>query len=345
MRAAVFHGPRDLRVDDVPDAAVEDATDAVVRMTHAAVCGSDLWFYRGINPYQVGRRTGHELLGVVEEVGSSVSTLRPGDRVLASMVIADGTCDFCGEGLATNCRHGAFFAWPGFDGCQAEYVRVPHAVGTLTALPSGLDDDDPLLTRLLPLTDVMSTGYHAAVLADVTRGVDAVVVGDGAVGLCAVLGAVRRGADRVVILGAHADRLAVGQHFGATHVVQGRGAEAVEQVLEVLPDGAHGVMECVGTQEAFDTAVALVRPGGAVGMVGAPHTDGTWDINRVFRHNITVRAGVAPVQRYLPELVDAVVTGGLDPSPLFTRTVGLTDISAGYEVMDDRREIKVLVRP
>jgi threonine dehydrogenase-like Zn-dependent dehydrogenase len=345
MRAVVFHGPRDLRVDDVPDAAVMDETDAVVRMTHAAVCGSDLWFYRGINPYQAGRRTGHEMLGVVEEVGPAVSTLRPGARVLASMVIADGTCDFCREGLATNCRHGAFFAWPGYDGAQAEYVRVPRADGTLTTLPSGLDDDDPLLTRMLTLTDVMSTGYHAAVLADVTSGVDAVVIGDGAVGLSAVLGAVRRGAARVVVVGAHADRLAMAQRFGATHIVEGRGAEAIQAVLDEVPDGAHSVMECVGTQEAFDTAVALARPGGAVGMVGAPHTDGTWDINRVFRHNITVRAGVAPVQRYLPELIAATIAGELDASPLFTAAVDLQGIAAGYDAMDTRREIKVLVRP
>jgi threonine dehydrogenase-like Zn-dependent dehydrogenase len=345
MRAVVFHGPKDLRVDDVPDAAVVDQTDAVVRMTHAAICGSDLWFYRGVNPYQIGRRTGHEFLGVVEEAGSAVPQLRPGTRVLASMVIADGTCEFCSEGLATNCRHGGFFAWPGYDGAQADYVRVPHAAGTLTPLPSGLSDDDPLLTRLLPLTDVMSTGYHAAFLAGVTAGHDAIVIGDGAVGLCAVLGAARRGAERLVVLGAHADRLAMAQRFGATHVIQSRGDEAAQEVLELLPGGAHCVMECVGTQDAFVTAIALVRPGGSVGIVGAPHTDGTWDINRVFRHNITVRAGVAPVQRYLPELVDAVVSGDLDPSPLFTSAVDLGGIAAGYEAMDTRQQIKVLVRP
>jgi threonine dehydrogenase-like Zn-dependent dehydrogenase len=261
------------------------------------------------------------------------------------MVIADGTCEFCAEGLAGNCRQVGFFAWPGYDGAQAEYVRVPQAAGTLTPLPSGLGDDDPLLTRLLPLTDVMSTGYHAAVLAGVTAGRDVIVIGDGAVGLCAVLAAARRGAGRLVVLGAHADRLALARRFGATHVIRSRGDQAAQEVRELLPDGAHCVLECVGTQDAIASAIALARPGGAVGIVGAPHTDGTWDIGRVFRNNVTVRAGLAPVQRYLPELVDAVVGGDLDPSPLFTSTVDLDGVAAGYAAMDARRQIKVLVRP
>ena len=344
MRAVIYHGARDLRVETVADASIVDPADAVVRVTHAAICGSDLWFYRGITVQDPGRRVGHEFIGVVEDVGSEVSSLRRGDRVLASMVIADGTCDYCHDGLPTNCRHGAFFAWPGIDGGQAEALRVPLADGTLFRLPHGLADDDPMLQRILPLTDVMSTGHHAAVLSAVAPGSAAAVIGDGAVGLCAVRAAARLGADRIVLLGAHPDRLQLGRRFGATDVIQERGAGGREAVLELTAGGVRSVMECVGTQESLDTAVAIARPGGQVGMVGAPHTNGQIDIGRIFRHNIGMRAGIAPVQRYVVDLLDPVLNGSLDVSPIFTSTVALADIVAGYERMDARRDIKVLVR-
>jgi len=344
MRAVVYHGARDLRVESVDDASIVEPTDAVVRVTHAAICGSDLWFYRGITVHEPGRRVGHELMGVVEDVGSEVSNLRRGDRVMASMVIADGSCDFCLEGLPTSCRGGAFFGWPGIDGGQGEAVRVPHADGTLFRLPDGLCDDDPLLERILPLTDVMSTGHHAAVLSGVVPGSTAVVIGDGAVGLCAARAAARLGADRIVLMGAHPDRLELGRRFGATDVVQARGVEGRDAVFGLAADGVQSVMECVGTQESLDTAVAIARPGGHVGLVGVPHTDGRMDIGRIFRHNISVAAGIAPVQRFLSGLLPSVLDGSLDVSPIFTSTVELADVVAGYEGMDSRRDIKVLVR-
>jgi threonine dehydrogenase-like Zn-dependent dehydrogenase len=344
MRAVVYHGARDLRVETVNDASIVNPTDAVVRVTHAAICGSDLWFYRGITVQEPGRRVGHEFIGVVEDIGSEVTNLRPGDRVMASMVIADGTCDYCQDGLPTNCRHGAFFGWPGIDGGQGEALRVPQAGGTLFRLPDGLSDDDPLLDRVLPLTDVMSTGHHAAMLSGVVPGSTVAVIGDGAVGLCAVRAAARLGADRIVLLGAHPDRLELGSRFGATHVVQARGAEGLAAVFELAADGVHSVMECVGTQDSLDTAVAIARPGGYVGMVGAPHAIGQIDIGRIFRHNISVKAGIAPVQRYVADLLGSVLNGSLDVSPIFTSTVALADVVAGYEGMDSRRDIKVLVK-
>jgi hypothetical protein len=344
MRAVVYHGARDLRVETVTDASIVSPTDAVVRVTHAGICGSDLWFYRGITVQDPGRRVGHEFIGVVEDIGSEVTNLRRGDRVLASMVIADGTCDYCQDGLPTNCRHGAFFAWPGIDGGQAEALRVPQADGTLFRLPDGLPDDDPLLERILPLTDVLSTGQHAAMISSVAPGSTVAVIGDGAVGLCAVRAAARLGAGQIVLLGAHPDRLGLGSRFGATDLVQARGAEGQQAVLELAPDGVHSVMECVGTQESLDTAVAIVRPGGHVGMVGAPHTNGQIDIGRIFRHNISVTAGIAPVQRYVADLLGSVLDGSLDVSPIFTSTVALADVVVGYEGMDSRRDIKVLVK-
>lgn len=344
MRAVVYHGPRDLRVETVDDASIVDPTDAVVRVTHAAICGSDLWFYRGITSYEPGRRVGHEFIGVVDDVGSEVVNLRRGDRVMASMVIADGSCDYCLDGLPTNCRHGAFFGWPGIDGGQGEAVRVPHANGTLVRLPAGLSDDDPLLERILPLTDVLSTGQHAAALSGVTPGSTAAVIGDGAVGLCAVRAAARGGADRIVLLGAHPDRLQLGRRFGATDVLDARGDDGRQAVLELAADGLHSVMECVGTQESLDMAVAITRPGGHVGVVGVPHAEGSIDIGRMFRHNIGVCAGIAPVQRYLPDLLRSVLDGELDVSPLFTSTVPLDGVMAGYQGMDTRRDIKVLVK-
>ena len=344
MRAVVYHGARDLRVETVSDASIIDPTDAVVRVTHAAICGSVLWFYRGINVLEPGRRVGHEFIGVVEDIGPEVSGLRRGDRVIASMVIADGSCDYCLDGLPTNCRRGAFFAWPGIDGGQGEALRVPQAGGTLFRLPGGLSDDDPLLERILPLTDVLSTGHHAAMLSNVAPGSTVAVVGDGAVGLCAVRAAARLGAGRIVLMGAHPDRLELGRRFGATDVVQARGAEGVAAVFQLAADGVHSVMECVGTQDSLDTAVAIARPGGHVGMVGAPHTNGQIDIGRIFRNNISVKAGIAPAQRYIADLLVSVLNGSLDVSPIFTSTVALADVVAGYEGMDSRRDIKVLVK-
>ena len=344
MRAVVYHGARDLRVETVTDASIVSPTDAVVRVTHAGICGSDLWFYRGITVQEPGRRVGHEFIGVVEDIGSEVANIRRGNRVMASMVIADGTCDYCQDGLPTNCQHGAFFAWPGIDGGQAEALRVPQADGTLFRLPDGLPDDDPMLERILPLTDVMSTGHHAAMLSAVAPGSTVAVIGDGAVGLCAVRAAARL---RPAGLSCWAPtRIGCGSAADSERPMWSRRAapKGQQAVLELTGGGVHSAMECVGTQESLDTAVAIARPGGHVGMVGAPHTNGQIDIGRIFRHNISVTAGIAPVQRYVADLLGSVLDGSLDVSPIFTSAVALADVVAGYEAMDSRRDVKVLVK-
>ena len=263
MKAAIYFGPRDIRVDDVPDATIVQPTDALVRVTHAGVCGSDLWVYRGeLELYgPAPGRVGHEFLGVIEAVGEEVRTLRPGQRVIAPYTFSDGTCDFCRAGLHTLCVAGGFFGGAG-DGGQGEAVRVPLADGTLVALPDGADlSDDGLAAGLATLTDVMGTGHHGALASGAGPGDTSVVVGDGAVGLCAVLAARRLGADRVIVLGHHADRLAIARRFGATDVVSERGDAAIERVRELTGGGAAHVVECVGTASAFATAIGCARRG------------------------------------------------------------------------------------
>lgn len=345
MRAAVFHGTRDIRIDQVPDPRIEAPTDALVRITRTAICGSDLWFYRGLQDYEIGRRTGHEPMGVVEEVGAEVTTVKPGDLVLAPFAISDGTCELCEEGLHTACVHGGF--WSGMtDGAQGEAVRAPFADGTLVRVPDEARGDEALLDALFPLTDVMGTGHHAAVCAGVEPGSTAVVIGDGAVGLCAVLAARRLGAERILIAGHHEGRLEKARSFGATDVVTTRGDEAVEEILERIGGGARHVLECVGNTSAMATAIGIVRPGGTIGYVGVPHgpaEDGI-DIMGLFFKNAVLRGGPAPVRAYMEELMVDVLAGKLDPSPVFDRRVGLDGIPAGYAAMDEREALKVMVR-
>lgn len=251
MRAAVFHAKGDIRIDNVPDPRIQQPTDAIVRITHTAICGSDLWFYRGQQQYEAGWRTGHEPMGIVEEVGKEVRSVRPGDRVLAGFAFSDGTCEFCRKGLQTSCVHGGFWAGEN-DGAQGEAVRAPLADGTLLRVPEQAANDERLLAALFPLTDVMGTGHHAAVCAGVGRGSTCVVVGDGAVGLCGVLAASRLGAERILAVGHHAGRLGQAQQFGATHVVQSRGDDAVGEVRELTQGGAPHVLECVGSGASMD---------------------------------------------------------------------------------------------
>ncbi len=346
MKAAVFHGPGDIRVENVPDPRLEEPTDAIVRITHTAICGSDLWFYRGLTEYEEGRRTGHEPMGVVEAVGAAVRTVAPGDLVLAPFAISDGTCEFCRKGLQTSCVHGGFWAEEDGDGAQGEAVRAPWADGTLVRIPERVEGDEKLIAALFPLTDVMGTGHHAARCAGVTRGVTCVVIGDGAVGLCAVLAAKRLGAERIIALGHHPDRLAKARRFGATDLVKSRGAEAVAEIVEMTKGGADHVMECVGATSSLNTAIEVSRPGGAIGYVGVPHgpaKDG-FDILSLFFANRTLRGGPAPVRAYMSELMDDVLAGTLDPSPVFDMTVGLEGIPDGYAAMDERRALKVLVK-
>lgn len=345
MKAVVFHGPRDVRVEQVPDPRIASPTDAIVRITHTAICGSDLWFYRGLEKYQPGWRTGHEPMGVVEDVGSEVRHVRRGDLVLAPFAISDGTCEFCQHGLQTSCAHGAFWARE-LDGAQGEAVRVPLADGTLVRVPERVKENDRLLDALFPLTDVMGTGHHAAVCAGVTRGSTCVVVGDGAVGLCAVLAARRLGAERIIAVGHHAGRLEKARTFGATDLVDSGAEGAVERVRELTRGGARHVLECVGTTSAMDLAIRVTRPGGTVGYVGVPHgpaEDGI-DIMRLFFGNLTLRGGPAPVRAYMPELMEDILAGTLDPSPVFDMTVDLDGVPGGYAAMDERRALKVLVK-
>jgi threonine dehydrogenase-like Zn-dependent dehydrogenase len=374
MRASVYHGPRDIRVEDVPDATLQSPTDALVRVTHACVCGSDLWPYRGaLEIYGRPGRTGHEFVGVVEAVGADVRTVRPGDRVIAPFAFSDGTCDYCAKGLQTSCRNGGY--WGGEnDGGQGEAVRAPLADGTLVLLPADAAlSDDRLAAAIATLSDVMGTGHHGAVSAGVTPGATVVIVGDGAVGLCAVLAARRLGAERIIVLGRHAHRLEMARSFGATDLVAGRregpsgsGAgdhpdradidrrflhtddlaggveEVLERVRELTDGGAAHVIECVGTAASFATAIGSARPGGIVGHLGmVSEPVGLLDVHN---RNIRIIGGVAPVRAYLADLLPEVLDGRLDPSPVLDLTVGLEDVPAGYAAMDERRAIKVLVR-
>ena len=345
MRASVFHAPGDVRVEDVPDPQIVAPSDAIVRVTHACICGSDLWFYRGVSKWEPGWRTGHEWMGIVEEVGSEVSTLRPGDHVVAPFTYSDGTCEFCTRGIHTSCVNGGAWGGPDDDGGQAEALRASQADGTLVKIPDEVSGDAGLLERILPLTDVMGTGHHAALAAGVTSGATAAVIGDGAVGLCAVLAAARRGAERIIALGHHDDRLELARRFGATDIVTTRGREAVDAVQELTGGGAEAVLECVGNQEAMDTAAGIARPGGNIGFVGVPHEVKTLDMRQLFSNNVSLRGGVAPVRAYLPELLDDVIAGKLDPSPVLDLTVDLDGVPKGYEAMDSRTAIKVMIRP
>ncbi|MBW4604460.1 MAG: zinc-dependent alcohol dehydrogenase family protein [Calothrix sp. FI2-JRJ7] len=344
MRATVYHAPGDIRVENVPDPVIKHPTDAIVKITHACICGSDLWFYRGLDNWKSGWRTGHEWMGIVEEVGSEVRNLKKGDRVLAPFAFSDGTCEFCGKGLQTSCFEGGF--WGGQnDGGQAEAVRAPFADGTLVAIPHEVEGDEAMLKAILPLTDVMSTGHHAAVSAGVQKGKTAAVVGDGAVGLCGVLAAKRLGAERIIILGRHEKRLAIAQRFGATDVVKSRDEQAVEEVMEMTKGGAESVLECVGTESSMDTAIKIARPGGAVGFVGVPHGSGSINLSRMFMSNIALHGGVAPARAYIPELLKDVVAGKLDSSAVLDVTVDLNGVPSGYAAMDNREAIKVMVQP
>jgi threonine dehydrogenase-like Zn-dependent dehydrogenase len=328
----------------VPDPRVETPTDAVVRVTHACICGSDLWFYRGVNAtWQPGWRTGHEFAGVVEAVGADVTSVRPGDRVLAPFSYSDNTCEFCAKGVHTSCVNGGYWGGAENDGGQGEAVRVPQADGTLVVVPESVSNDPALLRAAVPLTDVMPTGHHAALSAGVRRGGTVAVVGDGAVGLCGVLAAARLGAGRIFALGHHEDRLAVAQRFGATDLVTARGDEAVAAVLDATGGGAESVLECVGAQSSMDLAIGVARPGGRVGYVGVPAQVSTVDIRRMFSNNIALHGGVAPARAYLEELLADVAAGRLDPSPVLDRTVDLDGVPEGYRAMDGRRAVKVLV--
>src|SRR5436853_802194 len=293
MRATVMHAAGDVRIENVSDATIVQPTDALIRVTRACICGSDLWPYRSMQPSDQGQRMGHEAIGVVEAVGAEVRTVKRGDVVVMPFAFSDGTCVFCHEGLPTACIHVGFFGYGGTDGAQAEAIRIPYADGTLFALPVG--EDDALMPSLLTLSDVMGTGHPAAVVAEVGPGKNVAVVGDGAVGLCGVIAAKRLGAERILLLGRHPARIALAREFGATDVVSERGADAVERVRQVTGGhGAHAVLECVGLGQAMETAVEIARPGGAIGRVGVPQDPAMPASQPAFYHNVTVGGGPAP---------------------------------------------------
>jgi threonine dehydrogenase-like Zn-dependent dehydrogenase len=344
MRATLIHGRHDIRVSEVPDPTLRDDTDAIVRVVRSCICGSDLWPYNSAEPNEAGDRIGHEFLGVVEEVGSGVTSTRKGDLVVAPFVWADNTCDFCRQGLQTSCRHGGGWGSDGTDGGQGEAVRVPFADGTLVTLPG--EPDDALLASLLTLSDVFSTGHHAAVSANVRKGDTVAVVGDGAVGLCGVLAANRLGAERIILLGHHDDRTDLGREFGATDVVAERGDEATAKVRELTGgDGAHAVLECVGFGEALTTAIEITRDGGLVGRVGvSQYTDVPLGVES-FMRNVGVNGGVAPARAYIEELLPDVLEGRIQPGKVFDRTIGLDEVPDGYRAMNEREALKVLVAP
>ncbi len=342
MRATVMFGVGDVRIENVPDARPIEPTDAVVAVTQAAICGSDLWPYKTMEHSETGRRMGHEAIGVVEAVGAGVRTMKVGDVVAMPFAYSDGTCVFCREGLHTSCIHGGFFGTVDVDGAQAEALRVPQADGTLFVLP--VSEDDALMPSLLTLTDVMGTGHHAAVTAEVGPGKTVAVVGDGAVGLCGVIAARRLGAEQIIILGRHTDRIALAREFGATDVVSERGEEAVERVRELTDGfGVHSVLECVGLEQSMLTAIGIARPGGAVSRVGVPQDESIPAALPRFYNNVTVSGGPAPVRAYIEELLPDVLEGRIEPGRVFDRAVGLDGVPDGYRAMNEREAIKVMV--
>ncbi|WP_435065345.1 zinc-dependent alcohol dehydrogenase family protein [Halobaculum sp. EA56] len=344
MKAATYHGPEDVRIEEHPIPEIEEPTDAVIRITHTAICGSDLWPYRGEDEYDEGTPIGHEPMGIVEEVGADVRHVQPGDRVFAPFGTSCGQCEFCRKGLHTSCVNGGFWDGLGVGGAQAEKLRVPLAHGTLVRVPDRYANDEETLESLLPLTDVMGTGHHAAVSADVGAGDTAVVIGDGAVGLCGVLASKRLGAERIIAVGHHEERLELAEEFGATETVSSRGVEAIEEIQELTYGGANHVLECVGAESALETAAQVVRPGGDIGYVGVPHVESSEFVEQLFFKNASFTGGPAPVRAYAEELMADVLQGTLDPSPIFTKTVDLDGVPEGYEAMDEREAVKVMVK-
>jgi threonine dehydrogenase-like Zn-dependent dehydrogenase len=344
MRATVMYAAGDVRIETVPDSQIKEPTDAIVRVTRACICGSDLWPYNLRRPEDGAQRMGHEAIGIVEEVGSEVRTLRNGDLVVMPFAFSDGTCVFCHEHLYTDCLHGGFFGNAGMEGAQAEALRIPQADGTLFVLP--VSAEDALMPSLLTLSDVMGTGHHAAVVARVAPSKAAAIVGDGAVGLCGVVAAKRLGAEQIILMGRHPDRIELGRAFGATDIVSERGEEAIARVRDLTGGlGVHAVLECVGTDQAMATAVGIARAGGAIGRVGVPHYETVPAAQLLFYKNIIVGGGPAPVRAYIEELLPDIMDGRIQPGRVFDRTVDLDGVPDGYRAMNDRESIKVMVRP
>ncbi|MCL6670105.1 zinc-dependent alcohol dehydrogenase family protein [Streptomyces panaciradicis] len=338
MRGAMIHAPGDIRLETLDDPEILAPTDAVIRTAVTCVCGSDLWPYRGLEPTDRPHPMGHEYVGFVEEVGSEVTAVKPGQFVVGSFATSDNTCANCRNGFQSNCLHREFMST-----CQADYVRIPNAQGTLVATDRVPGEE--LWPSLLAVSDVMGTGWWAADAAEVGPGSTAVVVGDGAVGLCAVIAARERGAERIIAMSRHEPRQNLAREFGATDIVTERGDDGVARIRELTGGiGADSVLECVGTEEAMHQALRCARPGGNVGFVGVPHGVAV-DGQELFFSHVGLRGGPAPVRRYLPDLIDRVLTGAIAPGKVFDLTLPLDQVAEGYKAMDERRAIKTLLKP
>ena len=341
MKAAIFNGPGTVEVGERPDPVVQEPTDAVVRVVLGCVCGSDLWYYRGESPHAAGS-IGHEFIGIVEQTGADVHSVREGDLVVAPFIYSDMTCPHCLNGSTISCRVGGNFGNGQIDGGQGEAVRVPQANGTLVPVP-GSGHSDAVLRSLLALSDVMSTGHHAAAVAGVKEGDTVAVVGDGAVGLSAVLASRRLGAERIIALSRNPERQEIAREFGATDIIEARGEEANQAVLDLTGGiGADAALECVGTEQSIATAAAIARPGSTIGIVGVPH--GQVPFTQTFFRNVGWRGGPAPARIYMPELLVDVLDGTINPGLVFDYETGLDHIAEAYQAMDERRAIKSLVR-
>jgi threonine dehydrogenase-like Zn-dependent dehydrogenase len=344
MKAAVFYGPHDIRVNNVPNPSVQNSKDAILKVKYACICGSDLWSYRGLSPRKKGSRIGHEFVGIVEEIGSGVTEIKKGDFVIAPFSRSCGICPECKKGITSSCRQGGYWGVDGYDGGQGEKVRVPNADHMLIVIPKN-KVKEKLMKAFTALTDVMCTGHHAAICAGVTKGKNVAVIGDGAVGLCAVLASRRLGAKQIILLSTHKDRAEIGRKFGATDIVGVRGNEAFKKVRKLTNDtGADCVLECVGTRDSWKTAFAIVRKGGRIGWVGIPHDVPPINISDMFSENIGIMGGRAPAATYITQLLPEVLSGKLDASAVFTKTISFSQIAEGYEAMDKRKAIKVLIK-
>ncbi|WP_217238176.1 zinc-dependent alcohol dehydrogenase family protein [Streptomyces sp. AC555_RSS877] len=338
MRGAVIYAPGDVRFEERDDPKITQPTDAVIRTVAACVCGSDLWPYRGLEPVDEPHPMGHEYVGIVEEVGSEVTSVKPGQFVVGSFATSDNTCANCRNGWQSHCLHREFMST-----CQAEYVRIPNAHGTLFATDEHPDEE--FVPGLLAVSDVMGTGWWAALAAEVKPGSTAVVVGDGAVGLCGVIAARELGAERIIAMSRHASRQKLALEFGATDIITERGDEGIARVKDLTGGiGADSVLECVGTPEAMRQALSSARPGGDVGFVGVPHGVAI-DGEELFHSHVGLRGGPAPVRRYLPELIDLVLSGRINPGKVFDLTLPLEQVAEGYKAMDERRAVKALLTP
>ncbi|MGW4436195.1 zinc-dependent alcohol dehydrogenase family protein [Streptomyces sp. NPDC004596] len=338
MRGAVIHAPGDVRFETLDDPKILQPTDAVIRTAVTCVCGSDLWPWRGLDATDEAHPMGHEYVGFVEEVGSGVTAVRPGQFVVGSFATSDNTCANCRNGFQSNCLNREFMST-----CQAEYVRIPNAQGTLVATDEVPGEE--FWPGLLAVSDVMGTGWWAAEAAEVRPGSTAVVVGDGAVGLCAVIAAKEMGAGRIIAMSRHESRQKLAREFGATDIVTERGDEGVARIKEMTGGiGADSVLECVGTAQAMQQALRSARPGGSVGFVGVPHEVAV-DGQELFFSHVGLRGGPAPVRRYLPDLIGRVLSGRIDPGRVFDLTLPLEQVAEGYRAMDERRAIKALLEP